>query len=374
MRVIVLTLSPYLPDPWTLSADQIFDLTGGNTGNMAFQFAVIQHIGSPCKVMHLGASPEQLREAGDIIVMPLANQLGSHTDLGALADRLEAAQLPVIGIGLGAQAASQSQDISLSEGTLRWVKTMASLSPTGGPNLGVRGEYTRLQLEKLGFGDSAVVMGCPSNFIAPDENFIRKISKKYNEEIQKVAVTAGIPFVPKLDKLERDLADIVTSSGGLYIVQHAIDMIRLGRGEFDKLSDTAMEMHRKYVAPHLPTDAFKVWCRRYARAYTDIRHWMDDLSQCDFAVGTRFHGAMLAIQAGTPAGCIAHDSRVYEMCQTMGIPVVLEQDVKNITASSLKDTFVWDEEYYVSKRKALKSIYFNLLTSAGIETTRRVKL
>lgn len=372
MRVIVLTLSPYITDPWTVSADRLFDLTGGNTGNMAFQFAVLQHIASESRVMHLGASPAQLRDAGDIIVMPLANQLGDHTDLGQMADKLEAAQLPVIGIGLGAQAADQTQDIALSKGTERWVRTIAALSPTKGPNLGVRGNYTRQQLEKIGLGDSVVVTGCPSNFIAPDLGFLDSIDEKFARPVQRIAVAAGIPHVTALANLEADLAAMVTASGGIYVVQHGIDMIRLGRGAFDAISPEAMELHRSYIAPHLPTDAFKLWCRRFARAFTDVRQWLDELRQHDFAVGTRFHGAMLAVQAGTPAGCIAHDSRVYEMCQTMGIPVVLDSQIDTLSMSSLKRHFKWNSENYRTRRAQLRSAYSHLLTSAGIKVSRRI--
>jgi len=372
MRVVVLTLSPYITDPWTVSAERLFELTGGNTGNMAFQFAVLQHIASESRVMHLGASPTQLQEAGDVIVMPLANQLGNHTDLGQLADRLEAAQLPVVGIGLGAQAPDQSQDIALSAGTERWVRTMAALSPTKGPNLGVRGEYTRRQLERIGLGDRAVVTGCPSNFIAPDLRFLDLIEEKFERPIQRVAVAAGIPHVTGLADIEADLANMVTASGGIYIVQHGIDMIRLGRGEFGAISPEAMELHRSYIAPHLPTEAFRQWCRRFARAFTDVRQWLDELRQHDFAVGTRFHGAMLAVQAGTPAGCIAHDSRVHEMCQTMGIPVVLEREIETLSISGLKRHFRWDSENYRKRRAELRSAYSQLLTSAGIKVTRRL--
>lgn len=372
MRVVVLTLSPFIPDPWTVSADRLFDLTGGNTGNMAFQFAVLQHIASESRVMHPGASPAQLREAGDIIVIPLANQLGNHTDLGAMADKLEAAGLPVIGIGLGAQAPDQKQDVTLSQGTERWVRTMAALSPTKGPNLGVRGEYTQRQLERLGLGDKAVVTGCPSNFIAPDLGFLDRIEEKFARPIQRVAVAAGIPHVTELADIEADLAAMVTASSGTYIVQHGIDMIRLGRGEFRAMSPGAMELHRTYIAPHLPTSAFELWCRRFARAFTDVRQWMDELRQYDFAVGTRFHGAMLAIQAGTPAGCIAHDSRVHEMCQTMGIPVVLRHQIGGLSLSALKRLFPWDSQHYRKRRAELRSAYSRLLTSADIKVTRRL--
>ena len=184
-------------------------------------------------------------------------------------------------------------------------------------------------------------------------------------------VLDGIRQIDAAD-IEADLANMVTASGGIYIVQHGIDMIRLGRGEFGAISPEAMELHRSYIAPHLPTEAFKQWCRRFARAFTDVRQWLDELRQHDFAVGTRFHGAMLAVQAGTPAGCIAHDSRVHEMCQTMGIPVVLEREIETLSMSGLKRRFRWDSENYRKRRAELRSAYSQLLTSAGIKVTRRL--
>lgn len=371
MRVIVLSLSPFIPDPWTISAQRLFDLTGGNTGNMAFQFAVLQHIASEHRVMPISSKPEVLKAAGDIIVMPLANQLGSHTDLGDVADTLEATQLPVIGIGLGAQALDQRQDVKLTEGTERWIRVMASLSPTDGPNLGVRGEYTRQQLEKLGLGERAVVMGCPSNFIAPDLSFLDRIQKKLASPVNSVAVTAGIPHLPKLAKIEQDLADMVTVSHGLYIVQHGLEMVKLGRGEFETMTPDEFELSRAYIAPYMHGETFKVWCRNYARAFTDVRQWMDQLRQHDFVVGTRFHGAMLAIQSGTPAGCISHDSRVYEMCETMGIPVVKYQDLQGgITRSQLQKTFSFDRASYEQKRNSFREVYGKMLRDSGIATHR----
>ena len=373
MRVAILSLNPFIPNPWTVNANQLFDFSGGNTGNMAFQFAVTQHIASEYQIFHPSTEPEVLRERADIIVMPLANQLGQHTDLANLATVLEKAQLPVIGIGLGAQATDQEQDVTLTEGTERWVRTLAALAPSAGPNIGVRGEYTRQQLEKIGLGDSAAVMGCPSNFIAPNPNFMESIQHKLGKPFSSIAVTAGIPFLPKLAKIEQDLADLVTATHGVYIVQHGVQMVRLGRGDFDLMTDQELDLSRSYIAPHLPTEAFKIWCKTYARAYSDVRQWMDELRRYDFAVGTRFHGAMLAVQAGTPAGCISHDSRVLEMCQTMGIPVIESRSlVGGVTRSRLSDMFPFDGDAYAAKREALRKAYVRILEDGGLSISQRL--
>jgi hypothetical protein len=374
MRTIILSLNPFLGETWALSAIDIFERTGGNTGNLAFQYAVSQHIAGQVQILPLGTAPEVLRERGDIIVIPLANQLGFHTNLGAQAHTLEKAQLPVIGIGLGAQAVDQSQDIQLTEGTDRWLRTLASLAPTKEPNIGVRGEYTRQQIEKLGIQGAAIVTGCPSNFIASETGFVERIAEKIARVPSRVAVTAGIPFIPKLSSVEQDLADLVTVTNGVYIVQHGIDMIRLACDEFSNMKEDSFKIHHDYIAPHLSANAFMDWCRHHARAYSDVRAWMADLRHFDFVVGTRFHGAMFAIQAGTPAGVIAHDSRTLEMCQTMGIPVLRDTEIQGgITRRMLRDLFPFDANQYSLKRRELSSKYIAMLEGAGLSVTDRLK-
>ena len=45
-----------------------------------------------------------MRERCDVIVMACANQLGPHSNLEQLAIMFERAKLPILAIGLGAQA------------------------------------------------------------------------------------------------------------------------------------------------------------------------------------------------------------------------------------------------------------------------------
>ena len=78
--------------------------------------------------------------------------LGIHTDLGGVAAKLELIGLPIMAIGLGAQADDLTKDVELSPGTRRWVDVLAAHAPSRHANIGVRGKYTLGQLDRLRFG------------------------------------------------------------------------------------------------------------------------------------------------------------------------------------------------------------------------------
>lgn len=372
-RPIVMGGNPYIMDYYRKNAQELFDQTGGNTGNLAFMFAAASHAVN-ARFLPFNASAEEVRRQGDIIILPLANQLGRHTDLGSAADRLIEFNLPVLGLGLGAQADSRDADITLTPGTEKWLRVIASLAPTGAPNLGVRGEYTKTQIARFGLGDSALVTGCPSNFINTNADIALSIAEGFRRKPRHVAVAAGIPFIPALAGLERDLADMVTLTGGAYIVQHGLQMLQLARGEFDSMPDEVLETCRAYIAPAQSKTEFTTWCRRHAYGFYDVRAWMDFVRRFDFVVGTRFHGAMLALQAGVPAACIAHDSRTQEMCETMGVPVRHHSEIRGgLTLNNLLDYFSFDAEAYIARRRQLCERYISIFDTAEVEIPKRLR-
>jgi hypothetical protein len=373
-RPVILAGSPRIADIFQKDTSTLFDETGGNTGNLAFRYGLASHT-KDVLFSHWGAPVDEVRAAADVLLLPLANQLGPHTDLGNLADRIEAFGLPVVGIGLGAQAPSAGVDVTLTTGTERWLRTMIAHAPSDSPNVGVRGVYTQQQIARLGLGDKVAVTGCPSNFINMHDDVAKRLAEGYAGTPQQIAVTAGIPYIPRLKQLEQQLAQLVTDTGGAYIVQHGKEMLHLARNEFELMGPEKLELCRDYVLPDADVDAFRTWCRRYAYAFFDVPGWMDFLKRFDFVVGTRFHGAMLAIQVGVPAGVIAHDSRTFEMCTTMGVPVVMDGDVEGpLTAERLPELFPFDADAFLDKRRTLHGRYSQILHDAQIDTVDPLKL
>jgi hypothetical protein len=366
-RPIILGGNPYITNYYKKSARELLAATGGNTGNLAFQYAVATHLSGAVPILSLDAPIKEVRAAGDIIVLPLANQLGKHTDLTDMAARLEEINLPIVGVGLGAQAKSSDIDVELTCGTERWLRTVVRLAPSAAPNLGVRGPYTKAQIERFDLPNAAVVTGCPSNFLNMGDDIAAKIAAGFNRRPTLIAVTAGIPYIPVLAHIEQSLVALVTQAGGAYIVQHDLEMLQLARREFEQMAPAVLETCRNYIAPQTDLEDFKAWCRRHAYTFLDVRSWMDFLRRFDFVVGTRVHGAILALQAGVPAACIAHDSRTLELCKTMGVPVRHYTEIDALMRDNLFDYFRFDRERFTETRRTLLDSYLGIYRSADIE-------
>jgi hypothetical protein len=104
---------------------------------------------------------------------------------------------------------------------------MIAHAPSDHPNIGVRGAYTQAQIARLGLGDKVAVTGCPSNFITMHHDVAKTLAEGFAATPELVAVTAGIPYIPRLRALEHELAQLVTDTGGAYIVQHGKEMLHL---------------------------------------------------------------------------------------------------------------------------------------------------
>ncbi|QRM35599.1 polysaccharide pyruvyl transferase family protein [Microvirga sp. VF16] len=372
-RIALMASSRSVPGLYEADAEKIYNLHGGNTGNVAFVNAISSHLDGEVNFVSWDASPEQLKRSGEVVVIACANQLGPHTDLGRTAANLDKAGLPILALGLGAQANSQGENTSVTDGTRRWIEVIAAHAPSAGPNIGVRGRYTLQQLERLGLPASAAVIGCPSNFTNLSFDYVAAVERRRAQGVSLVACAMGHPFSPALAAVEQQILDLVDRTEGTCVVQHGLSMIKLALHEFDRIEASLLEQTRRYFRPHLTLEEFKTWCRKRVLAFADVDHWMAWTKRYDFVVGPRFHGVMLALQAGVPAGCIAHDSRTLEMCQTMGIPVrMFDSFEEPLTLDNLGSLFPFDASAYRDTRAALAKEYVSILQAADLQYDERL--
>lgn len=375
MRVALMAPTGGIKNAFRMSTTEFFKAVGGNTGNLAFVASISSHLKNEAIVVPWEIRPEKLSEIADIVVFAGANQLGPHADLEGLAKLFERAKLPVIILGLGAQAADLQVDTVIPEGTIRWLKVVSDLAPSSAPNIGVRGEYTLNQLDRLGLSRHAIVAGCPSNFLNLETDFPSEIEARQQQPIRRIISAVGQHRWGMLGAIERSLLDLVDVGFGSCVVQSGDLMVRLGHGDLGTISEDDFENMRSYFRPELSTEAFALWCRRNMQAFGNLESWMSWISEHDFVVGPRFHGIMLAIQSGIPAGCIAHDSRTMELCNTMGIPVQKATDVPlPITFDSLTKLFQFDSKSYREKRRNLARSYISILESAKLNFDERLLL
>ncbi|WP_262297435.1 polysaccharide pyruvyl transferase family protein [Microvirga sesbaniae] len=372
LRVAVLWKHPSLGLYSNAAFDDLYNGIGHNNGNLAFVYAIASHISNPVKFFSWSASAESLKENADIIVIPCANQLGRHTDYGNMADNLEKAGLPIVAIGLGAQADSYDQDIQLTDGTHRWAQVIARSNPSSaGSNIYTRGAFTTSQLAKLGIHGS-VAGGCPSYFTNPNPGLGQRIHKNWSDLSlpRSISIAAGHQAWLKTREIEHQLIGLMMDPmyPGQYVVQSMGEMIRVSREIFDGIDPHALKEIHNHTVPHYSFEEFKAWCRNYVRSFYDVPAWMDTLRRHDLTVGSRYHGVALALQAERMGLTVTIDSRTRELCENTGVPHVAAADLTEpLTRSSLKRMIRFDPDAYDRHRSEAASRYLDFLTANSLQ-------
>ena len=361
-------------DSFAGRSEALFSASGGNLGNFAFVEALWRHLSPDATIVSWDTPPAQVSQRCDILVLAAANQLGAHTDLGDWAAHLEAIGLPLVVAGLGAQADHIDAPVELTPGTERFARVLAALAPGSAPNIGVRGAFTLRVLDKLGLADHAVVTGCPSNFLNDSKDFYSGLTARAEKVgIERLCVAAGSRHVGSVRDLEARLVRFVEATGGAYVVQDPLDTVKFARGESQYIDPADLRDLYHFLGAGRTRAEIDLWRLRHAMCFTDATSWMEAMRNFDFAVGARFHGVMLAIQAGTPGGVIAHDSRTAEMCETMAIPMQQGRDMpRDFALDDLRRLFAFDVEKYAATRERLRLSYVELLRGCGIEPHKRL--
>ncbi|MCQ3828321.1 polysaccharide pyruvyl transferase family protein [Microbulbifer elongatus] len=340
------------------SVQQYKRLYSGNTGNLIYYFAtqcVVGFTGSP---MSVGISVDRINKRGSGLVLSLANQLGAHTDLSQRGLKLDGLEVPVVALGLGAQVKEMTDDFSfISDGTINWLRQFAERAKVGVPSITLRGDYTYSLMEKMGFGDYVVSIGCQTNFISSNATLGHDIYKRsLATNIERVSVAAGSPFNKELRRLEASLLHLAVTTNGDYVVQHPESFISLvARFSEEDLNSSIEKIYPAYARYGFTKESFLRAVRSNFRLYNDAVNWMMSHKNSDVVVGTRIHGVQSALQAGVPAICLYIDSRTKELCEKMRIPSASAHDfLHGIDLEDIRRILCdWDYEYYDSNRLEL---------------------
>lgn len=372
-KCFILGLKTSVQDSPFLSTQEVYNKVGHNTGNLAFHYAIDRQLGGEIKSLPWHADTNEINNAGDIAILPAANQIGEHADYGGLAKKFNGIAKPIVAIGLGAQAGFNKEIPKVPQGSIDWVKEISAHAPSDHPNIGVRGQFTYDVLSHYGVADKCKVLGCPTLFINPDA----KLGEKIDSNIRfpkRVAVAAGHQNWHHLSKIESSLAKIISDTHGSYVGQSPLQMVQLTRGEAKNLSEKDILDCNKYTNPELNKEDFINWSEKYGNVFFDIPSWMEHYKHFDFVLGTRIHGVMLAIQAGVPGLCIAHDSRTVELCETMLVPYVTSREVmKGFTLSEIFSKFKFDSSAFDKNRILLNDRYNSFMKKNNISIINKVE-
>jgi hypothetical protein len=288
------------------------NLIGTNSGNLVFIEAAHKLLsvrGVEVRPDRFKTDPslaDEINEQYDVYVIPLANafRLSFEPKLIRLTAVIEKLKIPVVVLGVGAQA-NLDYDLRRLRPIEASVKRFVSAVLDRSTSIGVRGELTETYLRSLGFNDVEVI-GCPSMFLYGPDLRIEKSAERLTPR-SSIAINVS-PNMP-------EMAEIVRWNAERY---PKLRYIAQDLGTLDVLlnGDDAVEPgHQLPIPPSHP-----IMRSNRTRLYVDPWPWIDDLSGFDFSFGTRIHGNISALLAGTPAYVLAHDSRTLELARYFKIP------------------------------------------------------
>jgi hypothetical protein len=300
------------------------DVIGTNSGNLIFSDAAHKILTTPnAEVFSNGMRTDvnaagRINEEYDAFVVPLANAFrpsfeGSLQRLTRLIGKL---RIPVVVLGVGAQ-----MGVTYAPGRLKAmepsVRAFCSAVLERSPAIGVRGEFTEKYLNDMGFKDVEVI-GCPSMFLHGDRLPVEKRAPAL-DRTSRIAVNGSHTAV-KGGGLHR----IITRAHErypnlLYVGQNITDARQLHWRDVNSAAGLITEMP---THPDHP-----MYREGKVRVYVDPVTWMDELREFDYSFGSRIHGNIAALLAGTPATVLAFDSRTLELCRYFEIPHKLLSEV-----------------------------------------------
>ncbi len=261
---------------------------------------------------------DEINERYDVYVVPLANAFRAHFEapLVRMTEVIRRLRIPVIVLGVGAQGTPDYafDNIAHMEGAVRdFVGAVLDRSPS----IGVRGEATLGYLNGLGFRDVEVI-GCPSMFM-----WGRELRVERRVATLDAASRVGITISPYRNRMGPIALETYARFPNL--TYYAQDMPTL------ELMLDGTPLPNGTPAATLPTHPDHPFFRDdRAKLFVDPWPWIEDLRGVDFSFGTRIHGTIAALLAGTPATVLAHDSRTLELARYFDIPYRELRDVTSL--------------------------------------------
>lgn len=368
----------WVQDPERFDNADLMKAAGANTGNLVFQYAATHLVAG--RVEHVGFSGKGYGDLNVIrglnyFVFPAANHLRAGADWTLLAKYLVQLRVPLVVLGLGAQAEHGADPKTTAAEVRAHAPTMALVDVLRDKAalITVRGRFSEAVCHELGLKD-VIRNGCPSQYINPDRELGQSISKQLAQiraasKPAPIAITASAPneLAGWRGDVEARLLEWMTMDGGLYIQQSCSHDMFDGLGgrlavpsteEFgivcgliagidpNEAQSGAQPTKGRQVPETREAAAARLYQKRlqalYAglitrhfRMYFDARRWIEALGTTDIAIGTRIHGNMAALAASRPGVLVLHDARVAELAEEMHVPRIASGDF--LPARGLRD-------------------------------------
>lgn len=309
------------------------NLIGNNSGNMLFAHGVCRILmDEETTVDTIKTSYrmtkqdfDYINENYDYLVLPFANAFRSSfmNELDNCSKLVEHMKIPVAIVGVGLQDDVQTalNNKELSAKTTRLVKAVLKK----GNIVGLRGEITAEFLKGLGFQAERdyTVIGCPSLY-AFGEHLPTMECKELTEK-SKISMNAKAQLPDSyhlfMHKNAQKFEDVV------YVPQVRQEIYRMYAGiPYPKNWCPNPSAYFPATAAH------EAYIQGKAEAFINVKEWLDYMKGRDFSFGSRIHGNIAAIMAGTPAYVLVSDARIKELVEYHHIPYCMVSEINSDTS------------------------------------------
>lgn len=301
---------------------KLFETSGINSGDIVVYDAIIKHLEfTTLRDIGFGRAAREdawPKDEPDATIIRGSNYLSADLDLGHVLPLAKRLKGPIIPIGLGAQAARYGK-LDLTAGSIAFWREVAGKCVS----LGVRGAYTAEVLASIGIHNVRVI-GCPSFY----RSLRPALALRQGEpETARIGLTlnkylAG-PYASnrlKTIRLQRALIAAAARRPGSHVFSQ-------GEREESLLplvspAERAGLLARILDSFQLREDAAAAaLLDQHMSAHLDVDDWAADLSaRCDFMIGFRVHGTVMALQQGIPAIYVTYDTRIREVAALYRVP------------------------------------------------------
>ncbi len=293
------------------------DLIWYNIGNMLFPYSMWRTLMTDdtdiTKLCRVNIDDvDMINEAYDFFVIPLANAFRSTfvVQMQRLTQLITRLKIPCIVTGAGIQM-DLEPDLTASFPFDETVKRFCAAVLEKSALIGVRGEFTAAYLKKLGFGENHVtVIGCPSMFSKGGKLPLKEKTALTPQSKLCINTHASVP-----DEIHAMLDETMQQYSNHYmIVQdlHELKLLYYGLPFSPRVKNVPEQ--------YLSNATHRLYLENRVRSFVNVKSWVDFLERMDFTLGTRIHGNVASILAGTPSFILAPDSRIRELSEYHNIP------------------------------------------------------
>lgn len=309
----------------------IINYLGYNSGNLLFRHGTFS-------LFKNHSFTENLKDSSvDIIILPLANQIGLHNTAIStckfLFDTLSQTNKPIIAFGLGSQIDLKYAN-ELNENIINFLKLLSKKSH----NIHVRDDNTRKILNHFNI-NNVVVSGCPSFLL--NRNF--QLGQEIFEKANKSYFNINVSYQRLNNKLTKHL-------------------FNLKKFTKDKFSIIIQENNNDEIINFLQNKSiYSIEFDPHFKFFYNLTDWYKHLLDFDLHIGTRIHNSILNILCGNFSICITHDVRTENLCKTLHIPNISETrfiEISNDFQKILKE-INFDFKKFNDNREILFNLFEN---------------